>query len=246
MKQTKPFAIQLSGVSKKYELHHEKPTLVERFTTRKVETFWALNNITLDIRKGEKIGIIGRNGSGKTTLLKIMSGIATPTLGSLRTHGRVVSLIDLGAGFHSDISGYQNIYLNGMLLGLHKEEIDSKIQDIIAFADLKQFIDAPLFTYSSGMMLRLGFAIAVHADPDILLLDENLSAGDANFQEKSRKKLKKFFTREKTIVAVTHNLDFLATMCNRILHIRQGEIVNEGGTEILSQYDPAWRPKSQD
>lgn len=243
MKQTRPLALQLAGVSKKYEIHHEKPTLVERFTSRKIETFWALNDINLSIKKGEKVGIVGRNGSGKTTLLKIMSGIATPTRGSLHTHGRVVSLIDLGAGFHSDISGYQNIYLNGMLLGLHKEEIDSKIDEIVAFADLKQFIDAPLFTYSSGMMLRLGFAIAVHADPDILLLDENLSAGDNNFQEKSRKKLKKFFTREKTIVVVTHNLDFIATMCTRILHLRRGAIINDGGKEVLNKYDPTWRPK---
>lgn len=242
MKQTPSHALQLIGVSKKYEIHHEKPTLVERFTTRKTETFWALDNINLTIKKGEKVGIVGRNGSGKTTLLKIMSGIATPTRGQTQTHGKVVSLIDLGAGFHSDVSGYQNIYLNGMLLGLRKGEIDNKIRDIVAFADLKQFIDAPLFTYSSGMILRLGFAIAVHADPDILLLDENLSAGDTNFQEKSRNKLKKFFKKEKTIIVVTHNLDFIASMCTRILHLRRGVIHNDGGIEVLRQYDPAWRP----
>lgn len=236
MKTKKDIAIQLASVSKKYEIHHEKPTLVEKFIKGKNETFWALRDINLTIQKGEKVGIVGRNGSGKTTLLKIIAGITTPTSGSVTTHGKVVSLIDLEAGFHADLSGYQNIYLNGMLLGLTKREINRKINDIITFADLKQFIDAPLFTYSSGMALRLGFSVAVHADPDILLLDENLSAGDSNFQKKSKAKLNEFFQKKKTVLVVTHNLDFIAQTCQRVIHFQAGNVFKDGGKEILSQY----------
>ncbi len=241
MKQPAAIAIQLTDIRKKYQIHHEKPTLVEKFIKEHDETFWALKKLTLTVHKGEKIGIIGRNGSGKTTLLKIMAGITAPTSGTIQTYGRVVSLIDLEAGFHADLTGYQNIYLNGMLLGMSRREIEAKIKDIIAFADLKQFIDAPLFTYSSGMALRLGFAVAVHAEPDILLLDENLSAGDANFRVKARRKLQEFFREEKTIIVVTHYLDFIAETCDRIIHIKNGSVMRDGGLEILSQYDPDWK-----
>lgn len=241
MNKNVPIAIQLTSVSKKYEIYHEKPTLVEKFVKGNNETFWALKNVNLTIKQGEKIGIIGLNGSGKTTLLKLMAGITIPTTGTIQTFGRVVSLIELGAGFHSDLTGFQNIYINAMLLGLQKKEIDSKLSDIIAFADLKQFIDAPLFTYSNGMALRLGFSIAVHADPDILLLDENLSAGDSNFQKKSRNKLKEFFRKEKTIIVVTHHLDFVAATCQRILHIQNGSLIHDGGKKVLTQYDKNWR-----
>lgn len=243
MKPKNTIAIRLINVSKKYEIHHEKPTLVEKFVKGRNETFWALRGINLTIQKGEKVGIVGRNGSGKTTLLKIIAGITTPTSGSVRTNGKLVSLIDLEAGFHMDLTGYQNIYVNGMLLGLGKRDIDARIRDIIAFADLKQFIDAPLFTYSSGMALRLGFAIAVHADPHILLLDENLSAGDASFQNKSRAKLQEFFRKKKTIVVVTHNLDFIATMCRRVLQFQKGSLIQDGGIEVLSNYDPSWKAR---
>ena len=140
-------AIQLTNVSKKYEIHHEKPTLVEKFVKGPNETFWALRDINLTIKKGERVGIIGPNGSGKTTLLKIIAGITSHTTGTVETLGKIVSLIDLTAGFHADLSGYQNIFLNGMLLGLSKKEINKSIPAIIEFADIKQFIDAPLFTF---------------------------------------------------------------------------------------------------
>lgn len=237
-------AIKLTNVSKKYEIHHEKPTLVEKFVKGKNETFWALRDINLTIKKGEKVGIIGSNGSGKTTFLKSIAGITTPTTGLIKTNGKVVSLIDLEAGFHADLSGYQNVYLNGMLLGLTNKQIDARIQDIIAFADLKQFIDAPLFTYSSGMALRLGFAIAVHADPDILLLDENLSAGDQNFQKKSHAKLHEYFQKEKTVIVVTHQLEFVANTCQRILQFQKGSLVSDGGIETLQNYDKQWNTSS--
>src|SRR3990167_6304133 len=155
-------AIQLDYVAKQYVLHHEKPTLVETLFSPKDEVFFALKDISLEVSKGERVGIVGRNGSGKTTLLKIIAGISTPSTGSVTTDGKVVSLIDLEAGFHPDLTGEQNIVLNGMLLGMTRAEIAKKHQAIVRFAGIGQFIDAPLYTYSSGMMLRLGFAVAVH------------------------------------------------------------------------------------
>src|SRR3990167_10056105 len=154
--------ITLTEVTKSYTIHHEKPTLVEHLINGRNESFNALEDINLEIKKGEKIGIIGPNGSGKTTLLKIIAGITSPTMGIVKTSGMIVSLIDLEAGFHPDLTGEQNIVLNGMLLGMTRAEIAKKHQAIVRFAGIGQFIDAPLYTYSSGMMLRLGFAVAVH------------------------------------------------------------------------------------
>jgi ABC-2 type transport system ATP-binding protein len=231
------FAIQLTDVSKKYEIHHEKPTLVEQFVKGGNETFWALKNINLSIKRGERVGIIGHNGSGKTTLLKILAGVTTPTGGTVHTKGNVVSLIDLQAGFHPDLSGYQNIYLNGALLGLSKKEIDKKMNAIIAFADLRQFIDAPLFTYSSGMMLRLGFAVALHADPDILLLDEYFSTGDIVFQKKSKAKIRELLRLNKTLIFTTHQRELLRKVCSRIIMLDKGAIIHDGGHAVIRQYE---------
>ncbi len=237
-----PYAITLTNISKKYEIHHEKPTLVEQFVKGRNETFWALRHLDLSVREGERVGIVGANGSGKTTLLKIMAGITTPTNGTLSVKGKIISLIDLEAGFHADLTGFQNIYLNGMLLGLSRTDIDRKMRSIIAFADLKQFIDAPLFTYSAGMALRLGFAVAVHANPDILLLDENLSAGDSEFQNKIRAKIMEFCKKGKTIITVTHYLRIIEQLCTRVIHMQNGAIVHDGGLEVLSLYDKWWKP----
>lgn len=224
-------AIQLSSISKKYEIHHEKPTLVEKFINGRNETFWALKDINLTIKKGERVAIIGPNGSGKTTLLKIIAGITAPTTGTIETHGKVVSLIDLEAGFHPDLTGEQNIYINGMLLGMGKKDIAKKLDRIISFADIGQFIDVPLFTYSSGMKLRLGFAIAVRANPDILILDEGLSVGDADFQKKSQAKIWEFFRNGKTVLVVTHWLEFIKRNCRRILTMEKGRVISDGTTK---------------
>ena len=221
-------AVKLVGVSKRYTIHHEKPTLVEHLIKRKHEEFWALRSIDLKIKKGEKIGIIGPNGSGKTTLLKIIAGITTPTDGKVETNGKLVSLIDLEAGFHSELTGEQNIYLNGMLLGMNKKEIEKELDKIIKFADIGQFIDTPLFTYSSGMKLRLGFAVAIHADPEILILDENLSAGDEDFQKKSYQKIQELFGLHKTIILVSHHLDSIKKNCKRILLMNSGGKIKDG------------------
>lgn len=228
-------AIRLSHVTKQYTIHHEKPTLVERLTNGKDEEFWALKDINLTIRKGERVGIIGPNGSGKTTLLKIIAGITTPTSGTVETHGKIVSLIDLEAGFHPDLTGVQNIYLNGMLLGMSKQEIEKKMKAIIAFADIGQFIDTPLFTYSTGMKLRLGFSIAVHADPDILILDEGMMVGDANFHQKAMQKIQTFFLAGKTIIIVSHWLEFIVNNCTIAYIIHKGKIYQSGNPRRLTK-----------
>jgi len=229
-------AIQLTNVTKTYTIHHDKPTLVEKFVKGRDETFTALNKINLTIKKGEKIGIIGPNGSGKTTLLKIIAGITTPTKGTVETNGRIVSLIDLEAGFHPDLTGYQNIFINGLLLGLQKKEIIKRLPQIIAYADIKQFIDAPLFTYSTGMKLRLGFSVAIHADPDILILDEGMNVGDTAFQKKAGSQIQKLFAKNKTILIVSQYKNIIEHYAKRIIYLTDGKIVHDGSKVILKKY----------
>jgi ABC-type polysaccharide/polyol phosphate transport system ATPase subunit len=222
----KKIAIRLTNVSKEYIIHHEKPTLVEKFIKGKNEQFVALDKISLDIYQGEKIGLIGPNGSGKTTLLKIISGITTPTSGSIETFGRTISLIDLEAGFHPDLTGYQNIFLNGLIMGMTRNDIGHNLHSIIEYADIHQFIDAPLFTYSAGMKLRLGFSIAIHSNPDNLILDENLGVGDKNFRDKTQKTLQKMFKQGKTFVLATHWTDYIRENCNKIVMLNNGKIAS--------------------
>lgn len=229
-------AIDLKDISKYYILHHEKPTFMEKFI-KKDESFFALKNINLSIKRGERVGIIGPNGSGKTTLLKIIAGITSPTKGEVYSNGRIISLIDLEAGFHPDLTGEQNIYLNGMLLGISKNKLSEKIGKIIRFADIGHFIDAPLYTYSSGMKLRLGFAVAVNADPDILILDEGLSVGDKNFQEKSRAAILDLFKKNITVIVVTHLLNFIKDYCQRVIILNKGNIVKDGNLQLLTYYE---------
>jgi len=224
-KQKSTYAIKFDHVSKEYTIHHEKPTLIEKFFKGKDEKFFALKDVDLTVLKGESIGIMGDNGSGKTTLLKIVAGITAQTTGRVQIVGRVVSLIDLNAGFHDDLSGLQNIYLNGMLIGMSKREIDAKLKPIISFAGIRQFIDAPLFTYSEGMKLRLGFSIAVHTNPDILLLDENFSVGDEKFRLKSLNVLKKFKRQGKTILIVSHWKEFIHNNCKKIFTLNKGRLI---------------------
>ncbi|HUC94796.1 MAG TPA: ABC transporter ATP-binding protein [Candidatus Saccharimonadales bacterium] len=236
MKKYSSLAVKLQGVSKIYTIHHEKPTLVEKFINHKEEKFVALNDINLEIKKGEKVGIIGPNGSGKTTLLKIIAGITSPTKGKVKTWGKIISIIDLEAGFHPDLTGEQNIYLNGMILGMQRESIKDRINKIINFADIGSFIDTPLFTYSEGMKLRLGFSIAVHANPDILILDESMWAGDLEFEKKSTAKLKEFFRMKKTILVVSHWLSYIEKNCKRVLLIDEGKIIRDGSIKVINEY----------
>jgi len=231
-------AVKLAKVSKKYILHHEKPTLAENIFFRKTkEEFWALRDINLTIKKGERVGIIGPNGSGKTTLLEIISGITAPTAGGVTTNGKIVSLIELEAGFHPELTGEENIYLNGLLVGMSKAEVKSKLKRVISFADIGQFIDAPMYTYSEGMKLRLGFSVVVHTNPDILVLDETLAVGDQAFQKKSFKKIQQFFKAGKTIIIVSHNMQFLISNCDRVVWLSRGKVRTDGrARKTIAQY----------
>ncbi len=235
---TNNIAISLKGVSKKYILHHEKPTLVENIFKRgRKEEIWALKNINLEIKKGDKIGIIGDNGAGKTTLLKIITGITAPTTGKLEVNGRIAALIDLEAGFHPELTGEENTYLNGMLLGMSKKEIKKQFQSIVRFSGLGKFIDAPFYTYSSGMRLRLGFSIAIHSNPDILLLDEILAVGDQEFQKKSFEATQSFFKKGKTVVFISHNLPVVSRLCPTAFWLKNGELKMFGKTrKVVRDY----------
>lgn len=222
-------AVKLTKVSKKFILQHEKPTLIENIFSRKFEEeVWALKGINLTIGKGERLGIVGPNGSGKTTLLEIIAAITSPTSGAVKTSGRVVSLIGLGAGFQADLTGEENVILNGLLIGMSKSEVRRKMKKIVEFADIGKFISAPFYTYSYGMTLRLGFSVAVHADPEILLIDEIMAVGDEEFREKSSKRIREFFLQGKTLIMVSHYLGFLSKICDRAIWMDNGEIKKDG------------------
>ena len=191
-------------------------------------TFLALDGVSVDVGAGRTIGIIGRNGSGKSSLLKLIAGIGKPTSGTVQVSGRVSALIELGAGFHPEISGRENVFINGMMLGLSKSEIARRFDDIVAFAELGDFIDEPVKTYSSGMYMRLGFAVAINVDPDVLLVDEVLAVGDEAFTHKCLEKFAEFRRRGKTIVIVTHTLDLVTRLCDEALWLDGGRVRAQG------------------
>jgi len=192
------------------------------------ETFTALDGVSFEVPRGATFGVIGENGSGKSTLLKLVAGITRPTRGSLAVEGRVSALIELGAGFHPEISGRENVFINGIMLGLSKREIQRRFDEIVEFAELQDFIDAPVKTYSSGMYMRLGFAVAIHVDPDVLLIDEVLAVGDQSFTVKCLDKFADFRRRNKTILLVTHSLDLVEKFCDRALWLDKGKTLAEG------------------
>ncbi|HTG91624.1 MAG TPA: polysaccharide ABC transporter ATP-binding protein [Pyrinomonadaceae bacterium] len=188
-------------------------------------SIWALNDVSLEINRGDVVGIIGRNGAGKSTLLKILSRITKPTRGHADINGRVGSLLEVGTGFHPELTGRENIYLNGAILGMHKAEIDRKFDEIVAFAEVEQFIDTPVKRYSSGMYVRLAFAVAAHMETEILLVDEVLAVGDAQFQKKCFSKMSQIRNQGKTIVLVSHNMAAVRNICNQGLHLQHGHAV---------------------
>jgi lipopolysaccharide transport system ATP-binding protein len=200
--------------------------------------FDALKNISFVIREGETVAFVGRNGSGKSTILKIIAGVYRPTAGIVRVSGKVSALIELGAGFHPDLTGRENIVLNGLLLGLSRQEIRSREQQILDFAELGDFIDSPVKQYSSGMYARLGFAVATEVDPDVLLIDEILAVGDIPFQEKCMARIDDFRRRGKTIVFVSHDLGSVRKLCPRALLIHNGVVRIDGSTDqVLAEYE---------
>jgi len=231
-------AIVARDVSKLYRRHlgrHQFRTLKSALLTGSLisdlapaETFTALDGVSFDVPRGSTFGVIGENGSGKSTLLKLVAGIARPSAGTLAVDGRVSALIELGAGFHPEISGRENVVINGIMLGLTRREVEARFDEIVAFAELEDFIDAPVKTYSSGMYMRLGFAVAIHVEPDVLLVDEVLAVGDEAFTRKCLDKISEFHRRGKTIVFVTHTLGLVAKMCDDVLWLRRGKIADRG------------------
>jgi ABC-2 type transport system ATP-binding protein len=227
-----PVVIRVDDVSKRFILRKEK-SLKERLvnfgrSNRHKEDFWALRNVNLDITAGTTIGLIGPNGSGKSTLLKTIAGIIQPTSGEVRRRGRLAALLELGAGFHPDLTGRENVYLNASILGLSREETDSHFNDIVEFSGIGEFIDTQVKFYSSGMYVRLAFAVAVHVDPDILIVDEVLAVGDEPFQRKCMDRIRAFQKAGKTIVLVTHSLDIVGEICDRAVVLEHGHVVFDG------------------
>src|SRR5687767_5968085 len=230
-------AIQLVNVSKVYRKYGKKhfATLKSALLQRSIldelqptDTFTALDNLSMAVPAGATLGLIGRNGSGKSTALKLVAGITKPTAGTVTVRGRISALIELGAGFHPEISGRENVFINGIMLGLSRREIERRFDEIVEFAELRDFIDAPVKTYSSGMYMRLGFAVAIHVDPDVLLVDEVLAVGDEGFTHKCLDKFAEFRRRGRTILLVTHSLGLVERFCDDALWLDKGQVKGTG------------------
>ena len=229
-------AIKATGVSKRFRGHRPatsvKERLIRRPTGRPDDAFWALRDVTVQAPQGQTLGLIGANGSGKSTLLKVLAGILRPTTGTVEVRGRIASLLELGAGFNGELSGRENVYLNASLLGLSRQQTRELFDSIVDFAELADFIDDPVKHYSSGMYVRLGFAVAVHVDPDILLVDEVLAVGDEAFSRKCLDRIARFQEEGRTILVVSHALDLIERMCNRCVVLDHGRVAYDG--------DPEW------
>ena len=241
MKANEEYSIEVKNVTKKFKVFYDKPnTLKEKLVfwkNNKAEERTILNNIDLKIKKGDTVALIGVNGSGKSTLLKLMTKIIYPTKGTIITRGKLTSLLELGAGFHDDFTGRENIYFNASIFGLTRKEIEAKIADIIEFSELGDFIDNPVRTYSSGMYMRLAFSVAINVDAEILLIDEILAVGDQHFQDKCFAKLQELKESDKTIVIVSHALDSVKKLCNRAVWINKGHVEMDGNTEdVIKEY----------
>jgi ABC-type polysaccharide/polyol phosphate transport system ATPase subunit len=225
-------AVDVRGVSKRFRLYHEKYTSLKEKVIHvgriPHEDLWALRDVTFDVREGETVGILGRNGSGKSTLLKCVCGVLQPSAGEVRLRGKLAGLLELGAGFQQELSGRENIYLNGSMLGLSRREVDRMFDDIVEFAELGQFIDNQVKFYSSGMYVRLGFAVAVNVDPDVLVIDEVLAVGDERFQRKCMDRIKQFQKEGRTILFVSHSPDQVRSICDRAVVLSDGQMIGMG------------------
>jgi len=238
----KDIAIKVENVSKTFRIPHEKISslrgaAVNAFKKKSYEEFQALDDVSFEVKKGEFFGIIGRNGSGKSTLLKILAGIYQPDGGKVHLHGLISPFLELGIGFNPELSGRDNVYLNATVLGMSKKQIDQKFDDIVAFSELERFIDQKLKNYSSGMQVRLAFSVAIHANRDILLMDEVLAVGDTNFQSKCLEEFNRYRDLGKTVVLVTHDIAIIQRYCDRALLVRNGKIMKIGkADEVGSEY----------
>lgn len=234
-------AIKVKNMTKSFKLFYDKPTtLKERlvfWNHKKADSRIVLDNINLNIKKGETVALIGTNGSGKSTLLKLMTKIIYPNKGKIITNGKLTSLLELGAGFHPDFTGRENIYFNASIFGLTAAEIDKRVPDIIKFSELEEFIDTPVRTYSSGMYMRLAFSVAINVDAEILLIDEILAVGDQHFQDKCFAKLQELKNSDKTIVIVTHSMEQVKELCDRAIWIYEGKVRMDGKPEeVVKEY----------
>lgn len=243
------YAIEIKNLTKTYNMYAKpKDRMKEALNPLKKsyhDIFYALKDVNIFVEKGEMIGFVGENGSGKSTLLKIITGVLTPTNGSIEINGKIAALLELGSGFNPEYNGYENIYLNGMVLGFSREEIDEMIEDIIAFADIGDHINQPVKTYSSGMFVRLAFAVAINVDPDILIVDEALAVGDLEFQLKCMEKFTELRNSGKTILFVSHDINSVRRFCDRVYWLKNGEVVSEGKTmEVTEEYDNYLKKKS--
>ena len=239
-------AVRIEDVSVRYRVPHERIGTFKEYVIRRLQQrvthdiFWALHQVDLEIRQGEVFGIIGRNGAGKSTLLKVVARVLQPTTGRVWVRGRVAPLLEFGAGFHAELTGRENIFLNGTLLGFSRHEMQAKFDRIVDFAELWEFIDAPIRTYSSGMTARLGFAIATDVKPDVLIIDEVLAVGDEAFQRKSAARMSEFREKGATILLVTHNMANVRSMCQRAAWLDHGVVRAVGAAEeIATQYQQA-------
>ncbi|HET9843458.1 MAG TPA: polysaccharide ABC transporter ATP-binding protein [Gammaproteobacteria bacterium] len=239
-RQNEPYATLRDKIA--YQAMHFGKQIVSHAYRRQVqstknEIFWALDQVTFNVHEGERIGVIGSNGAGKSTLLKLLSRITEPSAGRIRVKGRVASLLEVGTGFHPELSGRENIYLNGAVLGMSKVEIKNKFNEIVEFAEVSKFLDTPVKRYSSGMYVRLAFAVAAHLEPEILLVDEVLAVGDASFQRKCLGKMKTVSESGRTIIFVSHNLQAISALCQRAIYLEHGQLRAIGPTqEIINQY----------
>lgn len=238
--------VSVKNISLKFKMEQNRANSLKEFCVRwlkrdlKSEDFWALTDVSFDVEKGDVIGIIGHNGAGKSTLLKVISGIMKPTKGTIEAHGNIVPMLELGSGFDMELSGRENIYLNGAILGYSEEFLNEKYDEIVAFSELGNFIEAPLRTYSSGMLARLAFSVACIVEPEILIVDEILSVGDADFQEKSRARMMELMTGGTTVFFVSHSLKQIREMCNKVVWLEHGKIQAVGKTEdICNMYEGA-------
>jgi len=245
-------AIQLDRLSKRFTLRIEgtqsfQDTVIGLLRGRRArkQELWALRDVSFEVQAGETVGLVGPNGSGKSTILKLISRILVPTAGHITINGKVSTLLELGAGFHPDLTGRENIYLNGSVMGLSRREINERLDDIIAFAELERFIDMPVKHYSSGMYMRLGFAVAVHMDPDILLVDEVLAVGDAAFQRKCLKQIDRMRRAGATILFVSHDLETMRRLCPRAIWLDRGQVVVDGAAEAVVQRYQVWSWKRE-
>lgn len=227
-------AIRVEGLGKRYLLEGANRSLLSS-RVREDQSFWALRGVSFTVQEGERIGIIGRNGAGKSTLLKILSRVVTPSEGRAEIRGRVASLLEVGTGFNSRLSGRENIYLNAALLGLQRKEIDARLDEIVAFAEIGRFIEEPVKSYSTGMRARLGFAVAAHIDPDVLMLDEVLSVGDAAFQAKCLQRVGELVDAERTLLFVSHSVAAVRRFCDRCIWIDRGEVVMDGPAVAVTE-----------